>query len=376
MSSSLVTTDRKKLIYGSGLRRLNHCQCRQNADVANCKRYGHTNPRFVTTLVGYNTSMSEFDLIARYFTRADRGHPTVLLGVGDDCALLRPAQRQQAISMDMLVEGRHFLPGTDPVALGHKCLAVNLSDLAAMGARPVGFTLALALPDIDEDWLQGFSTGLFALADRHACALIGGDTTKGPRTICITVFGELDTAGALLRSAARVGDDIWISGTLGDARLALAYRLGECAFDETSLALCAPRMDRPTPRNELGMALVGVAHAAIDISDGLGGDLGHILKRSCVGATVDVDALPAGPALANQSAALRRAYCVAGGDDYELCFTAPPAHRQAVIDAAHRTQTRVTRVGHIDALPGLRLTDHSGIDLNLTYSSFDHFTTP
>jgi thiamine-monophosphate kinase len=358
------------------LRRLNICQLRLNADVANYKRTGRAIQCFASALVGYNATMSEFDLIARYFTRPDRGHPSVLLGVGDDCALLKPVQLQQAISMDMLVEGRHFLPGTDPVALGHKCLAVNLSDLAAMGARPVGFTLALALPAIDEDWLQGFSTGLFALADRHGCALIGGDTTKGPRTICITVFGELDAAGALLRSAARAGDDIWVSGTLGDARLALAYRLGERERDETVLALCAPRMDRPTPRNELGMALVGIAHAAIDISDGLGGDLGHILTRSCVGATVDVDALPAGPALANQPGALRREYCVAGGDDYELCFTAPQANRQAVLDAAHNTQTTVTRVGRIDALPGLRLTDHSGVNLRLTYPSFDHFTTP
>jgi thiamine-monophosphate kinase len=333
-------------------------------------------PAFTTALVGYNAVMSEFDLIARYFTRSDRGHPGVLLGVGDDCALLRPAQLQQAISMDMLVEGRHFLPGADPSALGHKCLAVNLSDLAAMGAKPVGFTLALALPAIDEDWLQGFSDGLFALADHHGCALIGGDTTKGPRTICITVFGEFGTTGALLRSAARTGDDIWISGTLGDARLALAYRLGELALDEDALAQAAPRMDRPTPRNALGMALVGVAHAAIDISDGLGGDLKHILMRSEVGATINVDALPAGPALINQSVTLRRAYCMAGGDDYELCFTAPQAHRQAVLDAAHRTQTPVTRVGHIDPAPGLRLTDNAGKDLHLTYRSFDHFTSP
>ncbi|MEB0137381.1 thiamine-phosphate kinase [Actimicrobium sp. CCC2.4] len=320
--------------------------------------------------------MSEFDLIARYFTRPDRGHPSVLLGVGDDCALLRPVRLQQAISMDMLVEGRHFLPGADPVALGHKCLAVNLSDLAAMGARPIAFTLALALPAIDESWLQGFSAGLFALADQHDCALIGGDTTKGPLTICITVFGELVTAGALLRSAARAGDDIWVSGTLGDARLALAYRLGELKLDASTLAQCTPRMDRPTPRNALGIALVGVAHAAIDISDGLGGDLGHILTCSGAGATIDVDALPAGPALASQSIALRRAYCVAGGDDYELCFTAPRANRQAVLDAGRDTHTNVTRIGSIDPLPGLRLTDRSGIALDLNTPSFDHFTTP
>jgi thiamine-monophosphate kinase len=320
--------------------------------------------------------MSEFDLIARYFTRPDRSDPLVLLGVGDDCALLAPAVGVQAISSDMLVEGRHFLPDVDPRALGHKCLAVNLSDLAAMGAKPVGFTLALSLPAIDEGWLTGFSEGLFKLADLHRCALIGGDTTKGPRVICITIFGELESGAALRRDAAQVGDDIWISGTLGDARLALAHRTGELQLDADTLATAIVRMDRPTPRVELGMALIGIAHAAIDISDGLSGDLGHVLARSRVGATLDVDALPAGIALRTQATTLRRQFCIAGGDDYELCFTASSTRRIEVLDAARRCHTDVTRVGVIDPLPGLRWRDATGALTGLTFASFDHFTTP
>ncbi|GAA4031409.1 thiamine-phosphate kinase [Actimicrobium antarcticum] len=320
--------------------------------------------------------MSEFDLIAHYFTRPDHSTPSVVLGIGDDCALLQPARHLQVISTDMLVEGRHFLAGANPFALGHKCLAVNLSDLAAMGAKPVGFTLALSLPSVDEAWLQGFSAGLFALADQHGCTLVGGDTTKGPLVICITVFGEVTAEGALRRDAAQAGDDLWVSGTLGDARLALAYRRGEIDQDSQSLALAAPRMDMPTPRVALGMALTGIARAAIDISDGLGGDLKHILSRSSVGATLNIDMLPAGPALATQSPDLRREYCLAGGDDYELCFTAPVAQRAAVLEAASSAQTAVTRIGQIDSVPGLRISDSEGRALTLSFPSFDHFTTP
>jgi thiamine-monophosphate kinase len=259
--------------------------------------------------------------------------------------------------------------------LGHKCLAVNLSDLAAMGARPVACTLALALPAAERDWLHGFSTGLFALADAHDCELIGGDTTKGPLNICITVFGEVQPGHALRRDAARVGDDIWISGTLGDARLALAGYLNEAALDEASLRAAAVRMHAPTPRVELGMVLARqrVAHAAIDISDGLVGDLGHILARSRVGATLDVDALPAGDVLATRDAALRRAYPAAGGDDYELCFTAPADRRDAVQAAGRDSATRVTRIGCIEEQPGLRLIGPDGAAMAPRWTSFDHF---
>ncbi|MDB5989200.1 MAG: thiamine monophosphate kinase [Herbaspirillum sp.] len=323
--------------------------------------------------------MSEFDLIARYFTRPAMpgSQSRTVLGIGDDCALLQPnAGMQLAISTDMLVEGRHFFPAADPLALGHKCLAVNLSDLAAMGAQPLAFTLALALPAAQEDWLGPFSTGLLALADLHGCELIGGDTTKGPLTISITIFGEVPAGGALRRDAAQAGDDIWVSGTLGDARLALAGYRKEITLAAADQQAAADRMHRPTPRIALGLALRGIAHAAIDISDGLSGDLGHILQRSGVGAVLDVDALPAGPVLRRQERALQRRFTLAGGDDYELCFTAPSAKRDAVLCAAASTTPTisVTRIGSIERTPGLRLRDSDGAALDIAVSSFDHFS--
>jgi thiamine-monophosphate kinase len=322
--------------------------------------------------------LSEFDLIKHYFTRAGRADPRgrTVLGVGDDCALLAPSPGMQlAVSSDMLVEGRHFMEGADPFDLGHKCLAVNLSDLAAMGAAPLGFTLALALPAADAAWLDGFSRGLFALADLHACELVGGDTTKGPLNICITIFGEIEPDRALRRDAARAGDDIWISGTLGDARLALAGYLNETVLGDEDLRLAAPRLHAPAPRVALGRLLAGgrLAHAALDISDGLVGDLGHILAASKVGAVLDVDALPAGPALARQPRELRRRFTAAGGDDYELCFTAPAANRAAILEAGAQCGTPVTRVGRIEAAPGLRLVDGDGAPLALHLRGWDHF---
>jgi thiamine-monophosphate kinase len=321
--------------------------------------------------------LSEFDLIKRYFKRDPSRHPgRATLGIGDDCALLTPPPgRQIAISSDMLVENRHFFAGADARMLGHKALAVNLSDLAAMGARPVAFTLSLALPQADPSWLESFSAGLFALADQHECELIGGDTTRGPLNICITVFGELAPGHALRRAAARPGDDIWISGTLGDARLALAGYLKELELEPEQHLQAGLRMHMPTPRVALGLALAAapVAHAALDISDGLVGDLGHILAASNVGATLDVDALPAGPVLAQQPQALRRRFTAAGGDDYELCFTAPAGARAQVLAAAHQAATPVTRVGAIEAAPGLRLVDGQGAALDLALSGWDHF---
>ena len=320
--------------------------------------------------------LSEFDLIKTYFQRPRPGR--AVLGIGDDCALLAPSPGHQiAISSDMLVEDRHFFAGADPRMLGHKSLAVNLSDLAAMGARPVAFTLALSLPRADPAWLEGFSSGLFALADAHDCELIGGDTTKGPLNICITVFGELRPGHALRRAAARAGDDIWISGTLGDARLALAGYWKELALDPSLHERAALRMHMPSPRVALGMALarVPIAHAALDISDGLVGDLGHILAASQVGATLDADELPAGPVLARQAIALRRRFTAAGGDDYELCFTAPVENREAVLEAGRESGTAVTRVGRIEAEPGLRLVDAEGKPLDLGLKGWDHFTT-
>jgi len=335
-------------------------------------------------------AMSEFELIKRYFVRPTTEdsatspmHQGVALGIGDDCALLQPAGNMElAISTDLLVEGRHFFPGADPEALGHKALAVNLSDLAAMGATPVGFTLALAMPVIDTDWLDAFSTGLFALADMHGCTLIGGDTTKGPLTICITVFGEVAQGSALRRDKAVPGDDIWVSGSLGDARLALAALRNELvnglrlALSPEQLKQALHCLHRPTPRLALGIALRGAAHAAIDISDGLGGDLGHILERSNCGATINIDALPVGPALQMQSMAVRRAWSLSGGDDYELCFTAPPQHRTAIAAVGLSTDTALSRIGAITSGTGLKLVDAQGAELAMPFSSFDHFHIP
>ena len=318
--------------------------------------------------------MGEFDLIARYFKRPAKRSP---LGVGDDCALLAPAPGMQlAVSSDMLVEGRHFLSTVEPARLGHKALAVNLSDLAACGARPLAFTLALALPGVDEHWLEGFSRGLFALADEHGCELVGGDTTRGPLNICITVFGEVPAGAALLRSGARAGDDIWVSGTLGDARLALEVFRGTVALPAEVFAEARLRMEQPSPRVALGQALRGIASSAVDVSDGLVGDLGHILASSNVGATLDVDAAVgtvAAAATTGLGTEMLRTCALSGGDDYELVFTAPPSARAAVEQAGKDSATRVTRIGRIEAEAGLRIVDASGAPVAQRFGSFDHF---
>ena len=325
--------------------------------------------------------MGEFELIRRYFQRPT---PRAALGVGDDCALLQAdAGHQIALSCDMLVVGRHFLPNVDPRTLGHKALAVNLSDLAACGARPRAFLLALALPQADAAWLQAFSQGLLALADAQGCELIGGDTTQGPLNICITVLGDVPVldgrSQALLRSGARAGDDIYVSGHLGDARLALEALLGHIALPPAVLAQARQRLEAPTPRVALGMALRGVASAAIDTSDGLLGDLGHVLAASGVGACIDtscVQQLMACNAADLQGAlapGVQLGYVLAGGDDYELAFTAAPGARAAVQAAATASATPVTRIGVVQAEAGLRLVDAQGLPLANDYRSFDHF---
>lgn len=327
--------------------------------------------------------MGEFDLIARYFTRKPQ---RAALGVGDDCALLQPRPGTQlAISTDMLVEGRHFLSTVNPAWLGHKALAVNLSDLAACGAEPLAFTLALSLPQADEAWLEPFSRGLLALADVHGCELVGGDTTRGPLNICITVFGEVPVVAgrsqALLRSGARAGDDLYVSGTLGDARLALEVFRGNISVPEAVFAQARQRMEQPTPRVALGQALRGIASAAADVSDGLLGDLGHVLKASGVGARIDTSivigllAIGQGTFNAGGPFSLKQqlAFVLAGGDDYELVFTAPASARDAVKAAAEAAQTPVTRIGQIEAEVGLRLVDAQGRLLDQSYASFDHF---
>lgn len=321
-------------------------------------------------------SLGEFELIRRFFQRpVVQPQPGVALGIGDDCALLQPTSGMQlTISSDMLVEGRHFLSTVEPARLGHKALAVNLSDLAACGATPRAFTLALALPEADAAWLEAFARGLFALADAHGCTLVGGDTTRGPLNICITVFGEVPAGQALLRSGAKAGDDIWASGTLGDARLALEVFRGRAAISQTAFAAARARMEQPTPRVTLGQALRGIASAAIDVSDGLLGDLQHILDASGVGATLDADAARSLLACAEiTDADARLDLALAGGDDYELCFTAPPAQRDAVLQAARNAGVRVTRIGAIDAASGQRVLDAQGHAIARRFTSFDHF---
>ncbi len=323
--------------------------------------------------------MGEFELITKFFTRPAR---RAALGVGDDCALLQPAPGMQlAICSDMLVEGRHFLSTVDPARLGHKSLAVNLSDLAACGAKPLAFTLALSLPRADEAWLSSFSRGLLALADEHDCELIGGDTTQGPLNICITAFGEVPPGQALLRSGAQAGDDIYVSGNVGDARIALEVFRGNVQAEAGLFEQCRARMEQPAPRVALGQALRGIATAAIDVSDGLLGDLGHIFKASGVGARIETaetmkllaSARHAGWSASGMDAQQHLSFVLAGGDDYELAFTAPPSARDAVLAAGAASWTEVTRIGTVLAEPGLRLVDAQGRGVEQHFGSFDHF---
>ena len=318
--------------------------------------------------------MGEFELIERFFKRAAR-HAYV--GIGDDCAIWTPSPGHQlALSADMLVEGRHFLSTVNPRDLGHKALAVNLSDLAACGATPRAFLLSLSLPRVDEDWLSDFSTGLFALADAHSCELIGGDTTQGPLNVSITVMGEVPAHQAILRSGAQAGDNVYVSGHLGDARLALEAFRGTISLPQSVFELARSRMERPEPRTALGVSLRGVATAMADISDGLLGDLGHILKASRVGAEIHIAAI--------QNFMLTRdgwscpqdllQQCVlSGGDDYELVFTCHPSDHQRVLALGEACATPVTRIGRITSELRTHLLTEDGIVLPNTFSSFDHF---
>lgn len=318
----------------------------------------------------------EFALIGRHFTRETRD-PSVSVPIGDDAAVVDLAPGMELVlAVDMMVEGRHFLAGADAGSLGHKVLAVNLSDIAAMGARPRWALLAGALPDADDAWLAAFTRGLFALADAHGVSLIGGDTTRGPRTLSLTIAGEVPRGEAITRGGAQPDDDVWVSGTLGDAMLGLAAIEGRFDVAGDELAGLRARLDRPTPRVALGQALRGIASAMIDVSDGVTGDLGHILEMSGVGATVDIDALPRSAVLDRCLAGAARetalACLLSGGDDYELCFTAPIARRDEVVRAAGAAGVTVARVGAITSGSALVLRDASGATLPVP-RSFDHF---
>jgi thiamine-monophosphate kinase len=302
---------------------------------------------------------SEFELIQRYFSRPARH---ALLAGGDDAALLRPeAGAELAVSTDMLLEGRHFARGADPRLLGHKALAVNLSDMAAMGATPRWATLAIALPAADEAWLAAFADGFYALAARHDVDLVGGDTTRGPLTLCVAILGEVPAGLALMRGGARPGDDIWVSGELGGAALALV---------EPGNAAAARRLHQPEPRVELGERLRGIAHAAIDVSDGFAQDLGHILERSGVGALVHYAQLPKVPCA---EPALQQRCVLSGGDDYELLFTAPQGARAQVEALAAPLGVALSRVGSIQpGEPKLQILDADGRPIAAA-RGWDHF---
>ena len=315
---------------------------------------------------------SEFDLIDRYFVRPT---PQAVLGPGDDCALLAPAPGMElAITTDMLVAGTHFFVDTDPYQLGWKAAAVNLSDLAAMGAQPRWLLLAGSLPNADEAWIAAFAGGLFACAERFGANLVGGDTTRGPLNLCLTALGEVPQGTALRRDGAQVGDDIWVSGQPGLASLGLAQLQGRVELAEALASRCVDALQRPVPRVALGLTLRDgrLAHAAIDVSDGLLADLGHIAERSSVAAEVCVAQLPSLPA--GVDPALARDCQLAGGDDYELVFTAAPAARASIATLAATLDLPLWRIGQIVAGSGtVRLLDHAGAEVPLARKGFDHF---
>lgn len=316
---------------------------------------------------------SEFDLIRRHFTRPAR-HTE--LAVGDDATLFTPRPGMQlAASTDMLVAGTHFFADADPEALGWKALAVNLSDLAAMGAEPRWALLALALPTADETWIEAFARGLFACAEQFDVDLAGGDTTRGPLNVCVTIIGEVPTGTAITRAGARPGDDIWITGEPGRGALGLAFLRGETTLDTDAAAPCLDALHRPQPRVAAGLALRGVAGAMLDVSDGLVGDLAHILEASGTGAVLDLAALPLGPLLAAGADLAFAQRCVlGGGDDYELLFTAAAVHREHLDALAQRLDLPFTRIGTITDRPGrLLLRGADGSECPPACRSYDHF---
>ncbi len=318
---------------------------------------------------------SEFDLIARYFDRAERDQETIL-AVGDDAALIKPAAGNElAITTDTLISGVHFPEHTPPFSIAYKALAVNLSDLAAMGARPRWITLAISLPQHDEAWLEAFSDGLFSLADRYQVALIGGDTTRGPLSITIQAIGELPSGQALLRSGARAGDDLYVSGSIGEAGLALKHlqdAVPEITQGEGDSLI--KRLNQPEPRIDLGLSLRGIATSCIDVSDGLLADLQHILDSSHLGAEIDQASLPYAEVVRRWCETHGDDLAPAGwGDDYELLFTAPADQRPAIKRIAEDLGLPLTPIGSIVADPGIRSFTPDGETFNVTTSGYDHF---
>ncbi len=319
-------------------------------------------------------ALDEFALIARYFTR-DAARADVLLGIGDDAALLQPPPGAALVATtDTLIAGVHFPLDTDPQSIGHKALAVNLSDLAAMGATPAWVLLSLTLPEADEPWLASFAQGFFALAERHHIALVGGDTTRGALAVTVQALGRVAPQGALRRDAARVGDLIYVTGTLGDAGLALLALQDEVKLPRAERDYALTRLNRPEPRVAAGCALAGIAHACIDISDGLAADLGHILAASGVGAQVQVERLPCSAALLTHfDSAGGWVLPLAGGDDYELCFTVPPGRQAEAEQALAAVDTPCTWIGHITARRGLHCLLDDGSEFSPPSAGYRHF---
>ena len=316
--------------------------------------------------------MNEFELIRTFFARQQISRADVAAGIGDDAALLQPPPGQQlAVTSDLLVSGVHFFPDADPVALGHKALAVNLSDLAAMGAEPAWFLLNLTLPRVDTAWLEKFCQGMFGLAREYGVQLVGGDTSRGPLAIAIEAHGFVPAGQALRRSGAKVGDRIYVTGTLGDAALALQHRLGRLPLPQNDIASVTARLDRPTPRVREGMALRGLANSAIDVSDGLLADLGHILEMSRVGARIFLDKIPVSPVCRAHIKDLGWDAVLATGDDYELCFTVPAANIAALEKLP--SAGAFHHIGEIEAEAGLRIVDESGKAYRPRETGHDHF---
>ena len=317
-------------------------------------------------------SSPEFELIARHFTRPAAN---AVLGVGDDCALLSVTNGMDlAISTDTMVSGTHFFPDVNPENLGHKALAVNLSDMAAMGAMPYWAMLALTLPNVNHAWLAAFAKGFFDLAQEYNVSLVGGDTTRGPLTLTVTIMGEVPAGAALRRSGAKVGNDVWVSGNVGDAALAVAHRYGRVVLAEGDYQEAVMRLYEPTPRVALGQALRGLATSAIDVSDGLLADLTHICRLSGVGATIDVNAVPVSAIGAKHidSDAGRNAI-LAGGDDYELCFTAHPNSRDSIQELEDVLGVPITRIGQIKRGKGVSLLGADGKAVKIDGRGYDHF---
>ena len=316
--------------------------------------------------------MNEFELIRTFFARQPVSRADVAAGIGDDAALLRPPAGQLlAVTSDLLVSGVHFLPDVEPRSLGHKALAVNLSDLAAMGAEPAWFLLNLVLPEADAQWLERFCGGMFDLARAYNVQLVGGDTSRGPLVIGIEAHGFVPEAAALRRSGAKIGDRIYVTGTLGDAAVALRHRLGKQRLSEDDFAAVAERLDRPTPRVCEGLSLRGLAHSAIDISDGLVADLGHILELSQAGARIFLDKIPVSPVCRVHIKKFGWEAALAMGDDYELCFTVPPKNTGALEKLQFACGLHC--IGEIESEPGLRIVDESGGSYRPAFTGHDHF---